>query len=159
MSGALFGGPNQTTFTKDPVAAFSLGMDLMGTQNQTLVRDIFKPVEKYILNQFTEFNVSVSTSISTSWMDYYMVHKDNTGAGTDELVTSRLINAEYLARDNSLLLNATNALVEKNALIIGTLVGGIGLTNADRTATSVQPGWKTSILHLSKNDTIGTLPF
>ncbi|EHK47862.1 hypothetical protein TRIATDRAFT_44348 [Trichoderma atroviride IMI 206040] len=148
MSGALFGGPSQTTFTKDPVAAFSLGMDLMGTENQTLVRNILKPVEKYIQTHFTEFNVSVSTSISANWMDYYMTHKDNTGAGTDELVTSRLIDAEHLTRHSSLLLKAATALVERNALIIGTLVGGVGLANAERMATSVQPGWKTSILHL-----------
>lgn len=46
-------------------------------------------------------------------MDYYMVHKDNTGAGTDELVTSRLINAAYLAKDSGLLPNTTTALVRK----------------------------------------------
>lgn len=112
MSGAPFGGLSQTTCTKDPVATFSLGMDLKGTQNQTLVREMLKPVEKYILNHFTEFNVSVSTSITASWMDYYMVHKDNTGAGT-KLVTSRLINAAYLAKDSGLLLNTTIALIRK----------------------------------------------
>lgn len=150
MSGALFGGPNQTIFTAAPASAFSLGLDLLDSQDENQVRDILKPVVDHIRQQFTEFNITVSTVASPSWIDYYQTHKDNTGAGRNELITSRLIPAKALTADSAALKHAVDVLIEKGDLIIGTLVGGVGLQSADRTATSVQPGWKTSVLHLSE---------
>ncbi|KAK3387405.1 hypothetical protein B0H63DRAFT_469968 [Podospora didyma] len=148
MSGALFGGPNQTVFTANPASAFSLGLDLMDSQDEGRVRDIFRPVEDHVRRQFPEFFVSVSTTASPSWIEYYQTHKDNTGAGRDELITSRLIGGKALTADTGALQHAVDVLVEKGDLIIGTLVGGVGLFNADGAATSVQPGWRTAILHL-----------
>jgi hypothetical protein len=150
MSGALFGGPNQTIFTADPASAFSLGLDLINSQDEDLIRDIFRPIEDHIHQHFIEFDIFVSTAASPSWIDYYKTHKDNTGAGRNELITSRLIGEKALTANKCALKHAVDVLVEKGDLIIGTLIGGVGLFNAEGAATSVQPGWRRSILHLSK---------
>jgi len=150
LSGSVFGGPNQTVFTADPTAAFSLGLDLLDSQDENKVLEILKPIQEHIHEKYTEFSIFVSATTFPSWIRYYENQKDNTGAGRDELVTSRLVGEEALTADKCALKQAVDVILEKGDLIIGLLVGGAGLRNADATATSVQPGWRTSVLHLSK---------
>ena len=149
MSGAFFGGPNQTVLTKEPTALYTLGMNLVDSVDVARAKQVMEPVEAYIRKTFPDYNVSVSTAVSPSWLDYNKAFQDPTLPGLNELVTSRLIGEEGLTGRTGSLQDAAESITSNADLIIGELVGGPGLSNADREATSVQPGWKTAIIHLS----------
>jgi hypothetical protein len=54
---------------------------------------------KGVYTALAEYNISVSTAASPSWIDYYRTHNDSTRSGRNEVTTLRLIPGKALTAD------------------------------------------------------------